>query len=53
MSDPRIHRSRAHPAVTARARVAARSSDPDRACHWTIVAALALFLAVMLLQIGG
>ena len=51
MRDARIHRTQAHPAATARARVAARSAD--RACHWTIVGALALFLAVMLLQIGG
>lgn len=37
----------------ARARVAARSTDADRAGNWTIAAVLALFLAVLLAHIGG
>ena len=53
MSNQRLHRTPAHPAAKAQARVAARSTDPDRAVNWTIAAALALFLAVMLLQAGG
>jgi hypothetical protein len=39
--------------ASAGARVAARSADSNRACHWAVVAALAIFLAVMLVQIGG
>jgi hypothetical protein len=53
MNNPRLHRTPAHPAAKAQARAAARSTDPDRAVNWTVAAALALFLAVMLLHIGG
>ena len=51
MTNPRTHRTPAHPA--AKARAAARSTDPDRAVNWTVAAALALFLAVLLAHIGG
>ena len=57
MSNPRTHRTpihpAAHPTAVARARTAARSTDPDRAVNWTVAAALALFLAVLLAHIGG
>ena len=53
MSNPRTHRTPVHPTAVARARTAARSTDPDRAVNWTVAAALALFLAVLLAHIGG
>jgi hypothetical protein len=37
----------------AQARSAVRSADPDRAVNWTVAAALAVFLAVLLAQIAG
>ena len=57
MSNPRPYRTpihpAAHPTAVARARTAVRSTDPDRAVNWTVAAALALFLAVLLAHIGG
>ncbi len=51
MSNPRTHRTPAHPPAVARARTAARSTD--RAVNWTVAAARAFFLAVLLAHIGG